>query len=41
MLNDVPCLGRPAEIDNDQIKILLENNQCYFIQYNVGNRGDI
>ena len=24
-----PWLGRPAEVDSDQIKIVIENNQCY------------
>ena len=25
-------VGRPAEVDNDQIKTLIENNQCYTTQ---------
>ena len=28
-LDDAPRLGRPGEADSDQIKILIENNQCY------------
>ena len=28
-LGDAPLLGRPVEIDSDQIKTLIENNQCY------------
>ena len=31
-LDDVPQLGRPIEIDNNQIEILIENNQCYTMQ---------
>ena len=29
MLDIVPRLGRPAEVDSDQLKISIENNQCY------------
>ena len=28
-LEDAPWSGRPVEVDNDQIGILIENNQCY------------
>ena len=28
-LDDAPWLGRPAEVDSDQLKISIENNQCY------------
>ena len=28
-LYDAPWLGRPVEVDSDQIKTLIENNQCY------------
>ena len=29
-LDNVPwLLGRPAEVDSDQIKTLVEDNQCY------------
>ena len=28
-LADAPRLGRPVEVDSDQIKTLIENNQCY------------
>ena len=31
-LDDAPQSGRPAEVDSDQIKPLIENNQCYTIQ---------
>ena len=27
-LDDAPWLVRPAEVDRDQIKTLIENNQC-------------
>ena len=30
--NDVPQLGRPVEVDNDQIKKLIENNKHYIVQ---------
>ena len=29
LLDYAPRLGRPVEIDNDQIETLIENNQCY------------
>ena len=28
-LDDAPWSGRPVEVDSDQIKTLIENNQCY------------
>ena len=28
-LDSAPRLGRPAEVDSDQIKTLIENNQCF------------
>ena len=28
MLDDAPWLGRPVEVDSDQIETLIENNQC-------------
>ena len=28
-LDDAPWLGRPIEVDSDQIETLIENNQCY------------
>ena len=28
-LDDAPQLGRPTEVDSDQIETLTENNQCY------------
>ena len=28
LLDDAPQLGRPVEVDSDQIKTLIENNQC-------------
>ena len=28
-LDDAPWLGRPVEVDSDQIKTLIANNQCY------------
>ena len=31
-LNDAPWLDRPVEVDNDQIKTLVENNQHYSMQ---------
>ena len=31
-LDDAPRLGRPVEVDSDQIKTLIENNQCYTTQ---------
>ena len=29
LLDDAPQSGRVVEVDNDQIKTLIENNQCY------------
>ena len=29
LLDAAPWLGRPVEVDNDQIETLIENNQCY------------
>ena len=29
LLDDAPRLGRPVEVDSNQIKTLIENNQCY------------
>ena len=29
LLDDAPQLGRPVEVDSDQIETLTENNQCY------------
>lgn len=29
LLVDIPYLGRPVEVDNDQTITLVENNQCY------------
>ena len=31
-LDNAPWLGRPIEIDSDQIKTLIENKQCYTMQ---------
>ena len=28
-LGNAPQLGRPFEVDSDQIKTLIENSQCY------------
>ena len=28
-LDDAPWLGKPVEVDSDQIETLIENNQCY------------
>ena len=28
-LDDAPRLGRPVEVDDDQIETLIENSQCY------------
>ena len=28
-LDDAPWSGRAVEVDSDQIKTLIENNQCY------------
>ena len=32
LLDDAPWLGRPAEVENDQIKTLIEYNQHYTTQ---------
>ena len=32
LLDDIPQLGRPVEVDSDQIEILIENNQRYTMQ---------
>ena len=29
LLDDAPGLGRPVKVDSDQIKTIIENNQCY------------
>ena len=29
-LDDASRLGRPAEVDRDQIETLIENSQCYY-----------
>ena len=29
LLNNAPRSGRPVEVDSNQIKTLIENNQCY------------
>ena len=31
-LDDAPWLGRPVEVDSNQIEALIENNQCYITQ---------
>ena len=31
-LDDTPQSGRSVEVDSDQIKTLIENNQCYTLQ---------
>ena len=28
-LHDAPTLGRPVEVDSNQIETLIENNQCF------------
>ena len=28
-LDNAPQLGRPVEVDSNQIETLIENNQCY------------
>ena len=28
MLDDAPLLGKPVEIDSDQMETLIENNEC-------------
>ena len=33
-LDDAPRLGRPVEVDSDQIQTLTENNQHYTTGYN-------
>ena len=32
LLDDAPWLGRPVEVDSDQTKTLIENNQGYTTQ---------
>ena len=32
LLDDALRLGRPVEVDSDQIETLIENNQCYTMQ---------
>ena len=32
LLDDAPQLGRPIEVDSDQIETLIENSQCYTMQ---------
>ena len=32
LLNNAPRLGGPVEVDSNQIKTLIENNQCYATQ---------
>ena len=29
LMDNAPWLGRPAEVDSNQIDTLIENNQCY------------
>ena len=29
LLDNAPWLGRPVEVDSDEIETLTENNQCY------------
>ena len=31
-MDNAPQLGRPVEVDSDQIKTLIKNNQCYTTQ---------
>ena len=31
-LDNAPWLGRPFDVDSNQIEILIENNQCYTMQ---------
>ena len=31
-LDDAPQLGRPVEVDSNQIETLTENNRCYTTQ---------
>ena len=31
-LDHVPRLGKPFEVDSNQIETLIENNQCYITQ---------
>ena len=31
-VDDVPWLGRPVEVDSDQIETLIENSQCSITQ---------
>ena len=35
-MDDAPQLGRPVEVDSDQIKTLIENNQRYTMQEIAG-----
>ena len=35
-LEDAPWLGRPVEVDSNQIETLIENNQCY-ITWEIAN----
>ena len=37
LLDDAPQLGRPVEADSNQIKTLIENNQCSIMQ-EIANR---
>ena len=36
LLDDAPWSGRPVEIDSDQMKTLIENNQRYTMQEIAG-----
>ena len=29
LLDHAPLLGRPVEVDSDQIEMIIDNNQCY------------
>ena len=35
-LDGAPWLGRPVEVDRDQIETLIESNQCYIMQERAG-----